>query len=236
MSTLRRVLALTLAAALALSCGVRAQGAAPPSPTTLMDFAHPLDLAALPPGWRHRTFWRYRPMQISFVTHAGRPAIRLATHGTASMLFRDVDVDLDRQPLLAWGWLVEQPVVSEIDELSEAGDDHPARLYLKFLARDGQSHALEIIWGNRKLVAGDWKYLKSFWRTQAFPHYTARGGQANVGRWLDERVDLRMLYRTQWGDPTGVRLVELALFCDTDQTGASSVAYFSTIRAESAAP
>jgi hypothetical protein len=76
------------------------------------------------------------------------------------------------------------------------------------------------------LVSGDWKYLKTFWGGQGFPHYTARGGQANVGRWHDERVDLRALYRKQWGDPAGARLVEVALFCDTDQTGASSVAYF----------
>jgi hypothetical protein len=223
-----------LAFALALTSAVDAQVTAPGTGHTLMEFSRPLDLKALPPGWRHRTFWRTRPMEMSWVTQAGRPAIRLATQGAASMLFRDVDVSLDSQPLLAWGWLVEQPVVSEIDELTAEGDDHPARLYLKFVSKDGEAHAMEIIWGNRKLKAGDWKYLKSFWRSQAFPHYTARGGQAEIGRWHDERVDLRQLYRRQWGDPDGTRLVELALFCDTDQTGAASVAYFSTIRAEAA--
>ena len=35
---------------------------------------------------------------------------------------------------------------------------------------------------------------------------------------------------TLWGSAAGVRLVELALFCDTDQTGAESVAYFSNVR------
>jgi hypothetical protein len=216
----------------AAATAAHAQVAAPVAAQTLMEFAQPMDLNALPPGWRHRTFWRHRPMQASWVSHAGRAAIRLATQGSASMLYRDVDVSLDRESALTWGWLIEQPVVSEIDELTADGDDHPARLYLKFMARDGQAHAMEIIWGNRKLATGDWKYLKSFWRSQAFPHYTARGGQANVGRWHDERVDMRALYRAQWGDPAGVRLVEIALFCDTDQTGASSIAYFSTIRAE----
>lgn len=222
--------------AIAHAQGTAEPTAAPAAPQILMDFSRSLDLGALPPDWRHRTFWRYQPMQISWVNKAGRPAIRLATQGSASMLFRNVDVRLDRQGFLSWGWFVEQAVVSEIDELSAAGDDHPARLYLKFQGSDGQTHALEIIWGNTRLVTGDWKYLKTFWGAQGFPHYTARGGQANVGRWHDERVDLRALYRKQWGDPAGARLVELALFCDTDQTGVTSVAYFSNISVETSAP
>ena len=47
-----------------------------------------------------------------------------------------------------------------------------------------------------------------------------------------ERVDLSDLYSTLWQDPRGARLIAIALFCDTDDTGARSVAYFSDIRAE----
>ena len=50
-----------------------------------------------------------------------------------------------------------------------------------------------------------------------------------------ERVNLVDLYTTLWGDAKGARLVELGLFCDTDETGASSLAYFADIRAETAA-
>ncbi|MEO7855181.1 MAG: DUF3047 domain-containing protein, partial [Rubrivivax sp.] len=88
------------------------------------------------------------------------------------------------------------------------------------------------IWGNRTLKAGDWKVLKPWWGGEGFAHYTARGGEAEVGRWHDERIDLRWLYTKLWGDATGARLSELAVFCDTDQTGAASVAYFTTVRAE----
>ncbi len=222
-------------------CSVAACGdaprdvSAPPAgsaPYVVMDFSKPMAIDALPQDWRQREFHFVEPMQISFVEKAGRPAIRLQTRNSASMLFHDVNIGLDQRNILSWGWFVEQPVISKLDELTAEGDDHPARLYLKFLAPDGASHAMEIIWGNSRLNAGDWKYLKSFWRSQAFPHYAARGGQAEIGRWHDERVDLRELYSKQWGDPAGVQLREIALFCDTDQTGASSIAYFSTIKAE----
>jgi DUF3047 family protein len=200
----------------------------------VMDFRQPLALDHLPDGWRHRTFFRTDPMQIGFVTKDGRPSIRLATHHSASMLYRFTELPLDQYPLLAWDWFVEQPIASEVDETTKAGDDHPARLYLKFRSAEGADRAMEIIWGNRKLRAGDWKYLDSFWSRSRFPHYVARGGDENAGRWHDEKVDLRALYRKQWGDPHGATLREVALFCDTDATGATSVAYFSSVRVQRA--
>ena len=198
----------------------------------VMDFKNGIPLDPLPPGWFHRKFILQPPMEISFVTKQDRPAIRLATHASASMLFRYVDINIDEYPNLAWSWLIEQPINSNIDESTRAGDDHPARLYLKFQAPDGALHSMEIIWGNKKLHRGDWKYLKSFWSRSSFPHYTANGGDDNAGGWIDESVNLRGLYRKLWGDPKGARLIEIALFCDTDQTGAESIAYFGMVKVE----
>ena len=67
--------------------------------------------------------------------------------------------------MLGWDWFVEQPIASDVDETTSAGDD---------------------------------------------------------------------LYRKRWGDPRGASLVEVALFCDIDATGAQSVAYFSNARVERA--
>ena len=145
------------------------------------------------------------------------------------MLFRQIDVPIDRYPVLSWEWLIAEGIDVEHDEMAAAGDDHPARLYLSFESASGDSHAMEIIWGNQKLGAGDWKHLAFLFGLIEFPHYVANGGAANVGRWHRERVDLREIHRELWGDPTGTRLTELALFCDTDETGASSVAYFGPI-------
>jgi len=197
----------------------------------LMDFTRPIRLDPIEQGWYHRTFRGVEPMDISFVAKDGRPAIRLATHGTASMLFRFVDVSLDVYPHLRWNWLIEQAIETEADERTRDGDDHPARFYLKFIDANDDDRTMEVIWGNEYLEKGDWLHL-SFFRLFSFPHYVANGGEENVGRWHRERVDLSALYRELWGDPAGARLVELALFCDTDQTGASSIAYFSDVRAE----
>lgn len=198
-------------------------------PLVVMAFDTPLPLDPLPKGWYHRKFFAVDPMAISFATHQGRSGIRLATDNSASMLYRYTDIALNEYRQLDWGWLVEKGIDSDIDETTEAGDDHPARLYLKFAAPDGQTRAMEIIWGNRRLHRGDWKYLGEPDSKNRFPHYVARGGEAQTGRWHDESVDLIDLYESQWGSAEGVRLIELALFCDTDATGGQSSAYFSMV-------
>lgn len=195
----------------------------------VMDFSQPLALDPVPDGWRHRTFFRTEPMQIGFENHAGRPAIRLATNHSASMLYRFTDIDLAAYPTLAWDWFVATPVESDIDETSKEGDDHPARLYLKFQTGSGETRAMEIIWGNRALTRGDWKYLGEPGDSKRFPHYVARGGNDQIGRWHDESVDLQALYEQQWGSAKGARLIEVALFCDTDATAGTSLAYFSSV-------
>ena len=78
-----------------------------PPELVVMDFSNPISLDPVPEGWRHRRFLTRAPMDISFSRKNSRRAIRLATDNSASMLFRHVEVDLDRYPLLAWEWLVE---------------------------------------------------------------------------------------------------------------------------------
>ena len=198
----------------------------------LMDFGKPFPLDPLPDGWHHQKFLRHPPMDMSFVTKDNKPSLRIHTQDSASMLFRHVNVPLESYPLLSWDWYIEKPVESEIDERTFQGDDHPARYYLDFKAPDGETHAMELIWGNKALKAGDWKHLESFWGLYSFPHYVVNGGNENTGKWFHEKVDLSALYRKLWGDPKGARLMVVAIFCDTDETGKESVVYFSNVRAE----
>lgn len=192
----------------------------------VMDFSERMSLDPLPDGWYHRRFWRHGPMSISFASKDGVPAIRLATDDTASMLFRHVEIDLDVYPMLAWQWFIEDGIDSEVDEATRAGDDHPARFMVVFEAADGERHPMEIIWGNGRVGTGEFLYIGSF------PHYVANGGTANTGRWHRERVDLAAIYRELWGDSTGARILDIGFFCDSDQTGETTVAYVADVRVE----
>ena len=229
------LIGLTLCATLLSACGrserprdnvLSANGAAS---LTVMDFSKPLSLDPITPGWFHRQFKRHGPMDISLVVKDNKPSVRLATKDSASMLFRMVDIPIDEYPVLSWDWFIEQGINAEFDAMTSDGDDHPARFFLTFQTLDNEKHAMEIVWGNDQLSAGDWKHLSYFFGRRSFPHYTANGGSENIGKWFSEQVDLKSLFSELWGDADGVRLTEIALFCDTDETDASSIAYFSNV-------
>jgi Protein of unknown function (DUF3047) len=110
-------------------------------------------------------------------------------------LFRSVDIDLATCPMLAWRSYIELPIHSPLDERTREGDDHPARLFLRFLTEQGEKRAMEVIWGNR-LKPGDNKYIGGF------PHFVAEAGDDRVGRWLDEKIDLARVYAEIWKDAT----------------------------------
>src|SRR5260221_69230 len=186
---------------------------------TVMDFSAPFfSLDPLPAGWYHRTFWTRWPKQTAFAVKDGVPALRFETRSTASMLFRHVDLDLADYQFLIWRWYIEEPIESPLDERSREGDDHPARLFLVFRTASGQDRRMEIIWGN-KLKAGDYKYIGGF------PHYVADGSNENIRQWRSEEVDLREVYRHIWPDGTPAHLIDIAIFCDSDETHGHTVSY-----------
>jgi hypothetical protein len=194
------------------------------NPVTAMSFSNDFSPTQLPPGWHHRRFLSRTPMDLSVVEKEGVPVLRCHTQDSASILTRYINAELARHPRLEWRWLVEDGIDSLLDERTEEGDDHPIRLFLRFIDASNEERAMEIIWGNVHLKSGEWKYLGSF------PHYVANGGVTKLGHWHDESIDLRNLYRKSWGDAFGVRLTEIALFCDSDETGDATTAYLQHVR------
>ncbi len=81
---------------------------------------------------------------------------------------------------------------------------------------------MEIIWGN-KLKAGDYKYIGGF------PHYVADGGDENIRQWRTAEVDLREVYQI-WTDGASVHLIDIAIFCDSDETHGRTVSYFAHVK------
>jgi hypothetical protein len=112
-----------------------------------------------------------------------------------------------------------------LDPRTREGDDHPARPFLRFVTDRGEKRAMEVIWGNR-LKPGDYKYIGGF------PHFVADTGEDRVGRWLDERIDLARVYGEIWKDAALVHLVDVAVFCDSDDTHTASISYFAYVRLE----
>ena len=99
---------------------------------SVMDFSAPMALDPVRDGWWHRTFWTGRAALFSLADKGGIAALRVSTDNSASMLQRFVHIDLAAYPLLSWQWLIEKPIDSVVDERTDDGDDHPARLFIAF--------------------------------------------------------------------------------------------------------
>ena len=188
-----------------------------------------LNVDDLPQGWVHRTFFNVTPTDYKLILIDERDALHCATDNSGSILARDVDIKLSDFPWLKWQWKIDKPLVSRFDEDSEEGDDHPARFFVMFKNADGARKAAEIIWSNQKYQAGEYKIINGFY------HLVANGLDENVGEWHEQSVDLAALYKYIGGTAADPSLSLLGFFCDSDNSGGSTSAYFSDVRLEAKA-
>lgn len=181
-----------------------------------------LNTQALTPGWVHRKFMTVSAADYQLVDEEGESALRCTTDNSASILARDTNISLNTHPILSWSWKVVEPIISDIDEATEEGDDHPVRLFLVFSNENSDRNAMEIIWSNKKYEPGDYKIIGSFY------HYVANGLPENVGTWHTQKVDLRNIYNDIGG--TGTPTLEtIGFFCDSDNTGGKSEGLFRNV-------
>lgn len=182
-----------------------------------------LDVNNLPKGWKHRTFFNVTPTDYKLVEIDDKNAMHCATDNSGSILARDVAIKLSDFPTLNWQWKIDKPLESDLDEETHEGDDHPARFFVVFEGDDGARNAAEIIWSNKRFKPGDYKIIGSFY------HLVANGLNENIGIWHDQSVDLQALYKNIGGKSANPKLKSLGFFCDTDNTGASTSAYFADV-------
>ena len=56
----------------------------------------------------------------------------------------------------------------------------------------------------------------------------ADGGDDRVGCWLDGRIDLERVYSQIWNDTAPAHVIDVAVFCDSDDTHTASISYFAS--------
>ena len=196
-------------------------------PVALLD--ENLSMDGLPDGWAHRTFFKVTPTDYKMVEEDGRHALRCTTINSGSILARETLIQVADLPFLSWNWKVTNPIESPIDEDTEEGDDHPARFFLRFENEAGDTTHTEIIWSNKKYVPGDFKIIGDF------HHLVANGLNINVGSWHSQTINLGELYKDIGGAGKPILRV-IGFFCDSDNTGAESTAFFSDVTLSSDPP
>jgi hypothetical protein len=173
--------------------------------------------------WQTKSFkdeTRYR-----FDQNSGRRALFADSQGTASGLYREIQVDLNRTPWLNWSWRVDQ-VLEGVDERGKTGDDYPARVYVVVSggAAFWNTRSLVYVWSSNQPAGATWNNaFTSNARVMAL-----RSGTRDAGRWVSEKRDIRVDFRQLFGQDID-RIDAVALMTDTDNSGQRAAAWYGDI-------
>lgn len=151
--------------------------------------------------------------------------LKATSNNTASGLFIEKRIDLQKTPYLHWSWKTEK-LYSNLDESKKQGDDFVARIYLVI---DGglffwKTRALNYVWSS------------SFTQGQAWPNpftsnatmLAVESGDKNVGQWLHYSRNVREDLKKFVGKE--VRYIDgVALMTDSDNAGQQATTYYGDI-------
>lgn len=188
----------------------------------------PDDFAGVDRGpWKMRVFdGRTRYAVVAGAGVDGGPALRATSEGSASVLYREIEVDLARTPYLRWSWRVTELPRGAAPETAKAGDDYAVRVYV---VREGllgrlDAHALNYVWSRRQAPGTRWP--NAFTRRTIM--WAVDSGRP-TGGWARHTRDVRADWRAAFGSDIE-RIHGIALMTDADNTGSTAAALYGRIR------
>ena len=139
----------------------------------------------------------------------------------ASMLFRQLKVDLAATPFLNWRWRIEG-TMDISDQRHKRGDDFPARVYV--LAQGWRTRALSLVWSNVENRGEAWP--NPF--TRSVQMVALRGGSKQAGVWVNQKVNVIELFAEHF-DTRITSLAGVGIMTDSDNSGSAASACYADL-------
>ncbi len=196
-------------------------------------------------NWEPYTFKNIASQTLYRVEKQGGSQVLVASsNASASALISTIRFSVQEHPILRWRWKVDNLYTSG-NYRQKSGDDYPMRVYVIFeyhpeladfttkvkyrLARTLYGRypphsSINYIWANRadeqEMVANPF--------TERAMMIPLQYGAENVGRWVEEKVNIYQDYLKAFGEPPPP-VASLAIMSDSDNTGESATAYLDFI-------
>jgi len=173
-------------------------------------------------GWTPKSFKGQTEYRLQ--KEDGRTVAQATSHAAASGMVKQIEFDPAKYRYLRWSWKIADTVKGG-DETTKTGDDYAARLYVVFPGLFfWQTKAINYIWAN--------KLAKSETIPNAFTAnammVAVESGPSLAGRWLQEERDILADYKQLFGEEPS-KAGAVAMMTDTDNTGASAIAWYGDI-------
>jgi len=164
-------------------------------------------------GWQEKSF--VGDTRYQFVSEAGRQVLEATASGTASGIFREIEIDLTKTPYLNWSWWIED-VLAGNDEKRRSGDDYPVRLYV--VVSGGfffwRTRAINYVWSSSQPLESHWPNAY----TGRAMMVAVRSGGEQRGRWLSEKRNVRADFKRLFGIDID-QIDAVAIMSDSDNSG-----------------
>ena len=172
-------------------------------------------------AWQSKSF--SGKTRYTLVEQHGRHVLQSDSQGTASGLYREMTVDLNRTPYLNWSWRVAD-ILERVNERSKQGDDFPARVYVVISGGMFFWHTRSVIyvWSNNQPPGTIWK---NPYTDNARVIALRSGKQAG---WFTEKRNVRADFQRLFGD-TIEQIDAVAIMTDTDNSGQAATAWYGDI-------
>lgn len=178
-------------------------------------------------GWNNRSF--DGKTDYTFITdktsEQKRKILVASSHNSASGLFRELRIDLEKTPWIHWSWKTEH-LFSNIDENEKSGDDFVLRLYIVI---DGgiffwNSRALNYVWSSSHQTGEAWP--NPF--TSSSTMFAVESGNTRLGQWQHYKRNVREDLRQLIGKD--IRYIDaVAIMTDSDNSGQKATGYYGDI-------
>ena len=223
-AAMRLLIAVTLlAGALAAP---RPLGAADPPTVLVEDWARQPDgKTGIPDGWKGQT-WGSPKYDFRIVSEGGRKVLQLKSRDDSSTIYKELKVDVKRNPILQWSW---QAVVLPKggDARKSATDDQASQLYVTFPRFPSQvrSRIISYIWDTTAPAGAVFKSEK----TGLVTYVVVRSGAAELGKWVTESRNVLEDYQKIYGEAPGEEVGAVSISIDSNDTRSAAEAYFGEI-------
>lgn len=174
--------------------------------------------------WKTKVFKGETDYRI--VQRKNRRILQAQSNGTASGLYREMRIDLDKTPYLNWSWRIETSL-GKLNEQSKSGDDYAARIYV--ISSGGlafwRTKALNYVWSSNSPKESSWP--NAFAGNNAIM-VAVRSRQDFKGTWYTEKRHIKSDLKKYFDD--NIRYINVvAIMTDTDNSGKQASAYYGEI-------
>lgn len=176
--------------------------------------------------WNKKSFLNQTTYSSVYDSLLQKNVIRAESNGSASGLFYEKKIDLEKTPWLSWSWRTEKfPNVE--NEKNKLGDDFVARIYI--VIKDGwtplSTKAVSYVWAKDAALDSDWP--NPFVGKNAMM-LVVQSGEKDKG-WMTEKRNLKDDLKRLFGKEFK-KIDAIAIMADSDNSESSTISFISDVK------